>query len=118
MKAMMMLAMAGAIALGSASPAAADPCSGLFCNYTEIGRLYTNGTPANVYVRPKDGGQQNLSCGPVASNGYLTLKTTNPMFNEIYQLLVAATTHDKLVSIRIFQNTPDCEIGYVTLENP
>jgi hypothetical protein len=100
-------------------PAAADGCSGLFCENTSIWKLYPAGdvVAPKVFVRPTDGGQAALTCTPV-SGVYLTLKATHPMFKEIYASLLEATIHNRKVDLRVIAGSPDCEIGYVVLENP
>jgi hypothetical protein len=99
--------------------AVANPCSGVNCSNTTIQRLYPASEVVNpkVYVRPTDGGQSSLYCTPV-SGVYLTLKTSHPLFHEIYAALLQATIHNKRVTLRIYDNTPDCEIAYIVVENP
>jgi hypothetical protein len=99
--------------------AAANPCSGVACVNTEVQRLYPASDVNNpkVYVRPKDGGQASLTCTAV-SGVYLTLKITHPLFNEIFASLLEATINAKKVTLRVKDNSPDCEILYIVVENP
>jgi hypothetical protein len=98
--------------------AAANPCSGVACPNTTVQRLYPASDVNNprVYVRPTDGGQSSLTCTAV-SDVYLTLKTTHPLFGEIFASLLEATIHDKKVTLRIKDGSPDCEILYIVVEN-
>lgn len=99
--------------------AAANPCSGVVCSNTTVQRLYPASDVNNprVYIQPKDGGQSSLTCTPI-SGVYLTLKTTHPLFGEIYASLLEATIHNKKVTLRTKINSPDCEISYIVVENP
>lgn len=103
----------------SSRMAAADPCSGRFCARTTIERLYPASDVSNprVYIQPADGGQTSLNCTAVGSV-YLTLKDSHPLFEQIFSALLEATIHDKRVTLRIKENTPDCEIAYIVVENP
>lgn len=107
------------LALSFARPAAANPCAGVTCARTTIQRLYpaSNVSDPRVYVRPTDGGQAALDCTAV-SGVYLTLKTSHPLFGEIFASLLEATIHDKEVSLRMKEDSPDCEILYIVVENP
>jgi hypothetical protein len=99
--------------------AAADPCSGNFCKNTTISRLYPGGdvNDPRVFIMPKDAGQQFLNCTPV-SGVYVTLKVTHPLFAESYAALLDATTNNKKVWLRVKDGSPDCELAYITVENP
>jgi hypothetical protein len=99
--------------------AEANPCEGEHCINTEILRLYpaSDVSDPRVYVLPTDGGQSSLNCTAV-SGVYLTLKASHPLFAEIYSALLAATIHDKEVFLNIKPGSPDCEIRYITVENP
>jgi hypothetical protein len=100
-------------------PAEANPCSGVTCTKTTVQRLYpaSNVNNPRVYVRPTDGGQASLDCTAV-SGVYLTLKTSHPLFGEIFDALLEATIHDKSVTLRIKEDSTDCEILYIVVENP
>jgi len=99
--------------------AAADPCAGNFCTNTTISRLYPGGdvNDPRVFIRPKDGGQQLLNCTPV-SGVYVTLKVSHPLFSESYAALLDATINNKKVWLRVKDGSPDCELAYITVENP
>lgn len=107
------------LALQFSRPAEANPCSGVACSQTTIQRLYpaSNANDPRVYVRPADGGQASLNCTAV-SGVYLTLKAAHPLFPEIFDSLLEATIHDKKVTLRIKENSADCEILYIVVENP
>lgn len=118
-KSMILLAGLCAAQVTGTGVAEANPCSGLFCNSTTIAKLYPASDTATpkVFVKVTDGGEASLTCGPVA-NSYLTLKTSHPLFNEIFATLLNATVANKKVTFRIVSGSADCDIAYVLLENP
>ena len=119
MKIALMISACLLVALPFARPADANPCSGLNCAMTTVPRLYpaSNVSNARVYVQPTDGGQASLDCTPI-SGVYLTLKASHPLFSEIYASLLEATIHDRTVTLRVKEDSADCEILYIVVENP
>jgi hypothetical protein len=123
MKAMILLAGLCVFQVARTGIAEASPCSGLFCQSTTISKLFpiSNSGTSVVNVRVTDGGEPNLSCGPAggpAPGAYLALKTSHPLFNEIYAALLSATVNNKRVTFRVVSPSTDCEIAYIVLENP
>lgn len=106
--------------LGPLPSAQASPCSGYRCNDTRVSRLFLS-ADGNVYVRPTDGGQANLTCGQGSSNTnstYLTLQRAHKSFKEIYTTLLAAKLAGAPVNFRLHATSATCDIMYITLDKP
>jgi hypothetical protein len=102
----------------SLTPAHAAPCSGYRCNDTRISRLFLSGD-GNVYVRPADGGQANLTCGSGNTNAtYLVLTRAHKSFKEIYATLLAIKVANSKVNFRLVSSGPSCDIAYITVDRP
>lgn len=107
------LACLGAVSLGSIKTASADACSGFRCNNTQIERLYPSSSGV-VYIRPADGGQNNLTCD-ASNGGYLRLKKSHPLFDEIYKAILATVLAKGEMSFRVNEDSAPCEILYITM---
>ena len=101
--------------LGLSSVASASPCTATLCRDTRIDRLFAT-AGGDVLVSPIDGGQSNLNC--TANSGqYLTLPQAHPNYDAIFKMLLAAKVARAPIWVRIVDNTPNCEIAYLVLEN-
>jgi hypothetical protein len=121
----LILALIAATLIPSASYAAKAVCDPTSCT-DEIDRIYVlrSGSEPLVYVSIEDRtlAGQKLSC-KLVSGYYFTLSGDHPAFNQIFSLLLDAknrTTDSKRnrVTIRIVDNSPNCEILYVVAEWP
>lgn len=83
------------------------------CN-TNISRLYaTNNENGIVYIKVADP-IEPLNC-TAPENSFLSLKSSHPLFKEIYSMLLAATLSNSSVRVRMVDNSPVCEVAYAWL---
>lgn len=88
-------------------------CTSLSCNNVYVEKLYLT-TSGTVYIGTS-GNETQLTCN-AAGGVYTTLNLSNPGANAIYSTLLTAQTSNKVVEIRIEENSIGCNILYMTLE--
>ncbi len=88
-------------------------CAENGCN-TTIKRLYATGLEGSVYIKITDS-VEPLNCTP-RETSYLTLKTTHPLFKEIYSMMLTATVSKSPVRVRMIDNSPICEVSYTWID--
>lgn len=85
-------------------------CHKIACDST-VKQLYaSSAADGTVFIVPNDS-LQLLNCRPV-SNRYLSLKSTHPLFDQIYSMLLAAVVSKLQVRVRIVEGSTDCEVAY------
>ena len=84
-------------------------CSTYYC-VGKVKTIYPHGGFKVVYLE-SEGDMSQLNCN-LKDNKFITLKPTNGMFKEIYSMLLAAQMAQKNVTMRIIENSPDCELIY------
>ena len=89
-------------------------CINAVCEDVLVDRLYVTNNSV-VYVGT-DSTESALNCAAVSSK-YLTLDTNDTNFETLYATLLSAQLADKRVLIRIAENSTNCKIVYITLDN-
>ena len=87
----------------------AATCETNYC-VGKVKTIYPSGPHGVVYLK-SEGDMSQLNCN-LKDNKYITLKPTNGMFKEIYSMLLAVQMAQKNVTMRIVENSPDCELIY------
>jgi hypothetical protein len=106
----------------SISYAAAASCSATDCT-DEIDRIYVSqGGAVYVGIEDRSLAAQKLKC-TLVSGWYFTLPTNHPNFHQIFSLLMEAksrptSTGRNRVTIRILDNSPNCQILYAFVNWP
>ncbi|NAW63878.1 hypothetical protein [Photobacterium halotolerans] len=67
----------------------------------------------NIYIGAPVG-KENLKCD-LYSGEYMTLKMNHLLSREIYSTILTGIAAQKQLQIRIVENSPECEIDYVTM---
>lgn len=88
----------GCIASGS------DPIKNIYLTAISDGQVYIE-APS---------GRENLDC-TLAEGRFLMLRSTHPLFKEIYATLLAGVMADKTLWLRIKNGSAKCEINYIQL---
>ncbi|MCB1214376.1 MAG: hypothetical protein KDK66_02750 [Deltaproteobacteria bacterium] len=99
------------------SPAVKASCNNISCS-GKISRLVPNGgvTPPIVSVRVAGVDTSPLNCTLGGGQDFV-LKSTNPLFDQIYSLLLTAfTMQEPLTTLRIAETSNPCEIIYVKVD--
>ena len=97
---------------GITQVSATDSCTTWGC-FAKVTELYTNAN-ANIYVRT-DGDESKANC-TLYGGAYFVLKADAKNKDLVYSSLLAAHMANKKIQIRIAENTPDCQISYVSLK--
>lgn len=96
------------------APGALADCSGVMCESIYIQALNAeSGSLQNsddIWVQTS-GTETALNC-TANSGAWLKLSSDSPMKKEVYALLLTAFTTDRLISIRVVDNSTDCVIAY------
>lgn len=93
--------------------AALADCNSTFCT-TTIDRIHNTNLPDGVVHIQIADSIAPLSC--TAEQGvFLSLKTSHPLFDEIYSTLLAATIANSYVRVSTEANSSDCKVNYVQL---
>lgn len=69
----------------------------------------------NIYIGAPVG-KENLKCD-LFEGQYMTLKPAHPLFSEIYSTILTGIAAQKQLQIRIVENSPECEVMYVTINS-
>ncbi|MDO6580639.1 hypothetical protein Q4491_04705 [Photobacterium sp. 2_MG-2023] len=77
-------------------------------------RTYLSST-GNIYIGAPVG-KENLKCD-LFEGQYMTLKMNHLLYREIYSTILTGIAAQKQLQIRIVENSPECEVSYVTM-NP
>lgn len=67
----------------------------------------------NIYIGAPVG-KENLKCD-LYSGEYMTLKMNHLLYREIYSTILTGIAAQKRLQIRIVENSPECEVSYVTM---
>lgn len=98
------------IAANAACNNAGTSCSG------KITRLYIN-AGGTLYLR-LGGTDIPASTTCTASSNYGTLAPTNAAFKNFYAMALTAQASGATTTLRMVDNSPTCEIQYITLDTP
>lgn len=79
----------------------------------KIKMLYPH-SMGKIFVQ-MDHNLSTLNCTPMESR-YLTLNSSQGLFNQIYATILAAHVSQRTITIRIYEGSPECQILYVMLE--
>lgn len=87
-------------------------CGNISCD-TTIDRVYATGLSEGlVYIKPEDNPVGAVNCVP-AEDQYFTLKSSHPLFSEIYSMALSSMMAGKDVRLRIVEGTDGCELAYM-----
>lgn len=88
-------------------------CDAIGCTST-IKRVYPTALSKGVvYLELNTKVPSTLRC-TLAENRFFALKKNHPLFKETYALALTSYLAQKVVRIRIRENTNDCEVLYMT----
>ncbi|MFT4654463.1 MAG: hypothetical protein ACI82S_002119 [Patiriisocius sp.] len=94
---------------------ASATCSGASCT-GEITRLYINGA-GTLYIRLNATDiPAETSCS--LGTNYGTLTSDNPAFKNFFAMALTAQALGASTTLRVVDNSPSCEIQYITLNTP
>ena len=79
----------------------------------EIQRLYMT-SATSLYIAT-DGDESVLNCSSPA-NRYLTMSTDEPNFNRKYAMLLTAMSTKMRVGLRIIENSRNCSVSYIYMD--
>ncbi len=91
----------------------AESCTTNRC-LAKIEKLYVR-TTGNISVGTTQD-ERLANCTPT-SGVYFTLDMSTPNADIIYSTLLSAQLSNKVVNIRIYENTEGCKISYVVLDS-
>ena len=91
---------------------AAGSCNTVSC-VGKVKTIYPNGDSGLIYLK-SDGDMSQLNC-TLNQGRFIVLKETNSRYKEIYSMLLSAQLAQTDVTMRIRENTPDCELIYTMI---
>ncbi len=94
--------------------ASTPTCYSTGCSNVKVEMLYVE-ADRNILVGT-DGDESVMNCDS-ASNGYATLLSTDSNFEIMYSTLLAARMSGQSVRIRIDENSAQCSVAYLVLED-
>ncbi|MEM6649442.1 MAG: hypothetical protein AAF603_04250 [Pseudomonadota bacterium] len=80
----------------------------------KIDRIYAKSN-GDILVNT-EGDETQANCTP-PGNIYLTIPWNNTARDTFLAMLLSAKAQDKRLNIRIFANSPDCEVNYITMDD-
>ncbi len=87
-------------------------CSSTTC-YGKVTRVYVSG--GTLYIAT-DGDETQLNCTS-PSGVYVTIPTSDSMFDAKYATLLTAMSLGKKVGLRIVDNDANCKVSYIYMDN-
>ncbi|QUJ67372.1 hypothetical protein KDD30_15245 [Photobacterium sp. GJ3] len=97
------------------SPATWAACNNIACygvGKEVLTRTYL-ASSGNIYIGAPEG-KENLKCD-LFEGQYMTLKMNHLLYREIYSTILTGIAAQKSLQIRIVENSPECEVSYVTM---
>lgn len=101
------------------SKVASAGCTANGCEYNatdKLSNIYLTSYADGRIFLPVTVGSSSLDCTP-PEGGFLTLKSTHPLFKEMYSTILFAIASNKKLYVRIVNGSPICEVGYVRVYN-
>ncbi|MBD8513366.1 hypothetical protein IFO68_11835 [Photobacterium sp. CAU 1568] len=98
------------------SPATWAGCNNIACygvGKDAIVNVYLHPS-GNIYLGAPE--KDKLNC-QLDGGTYMTLKPAHPLFSEIYSTILTGIAAQKQMQIRIVENSPECEVMYVTINS-
>ncbi|MBV7262277.1 hypothetical protein KCG43_09730 [Photobacterium sp. WH24] len=74
--------------------------------------VYPNHT-GHIYLQAP-AGKEKLNCKLVEGQ-FMVLKNTHPVFDAMYSTVLTALSTQKQLTVRIVENSEDCEVSYVRM---
>jgi len=102
-----------AFCLVAGSAAFADCSSKNNTCYGKVTRVYVSG--GTLYIGT-DGDEAQLNCTSPAGV-YVTIPTSDSMFDAKYATLLTAMSLGKKVGLRIVDNDANCKVSYIYMDN-
>ena len=102
------------ISLALLSNTSSANCDSVSCN-TKIRTIYpTAGSGGEIFIEPDVSASVSSSVNCTRPEGrFFTLRREHVSFKEIYALLLAAELSDRVVRLRIQENSNTCDLSYV-----
>ena len=91
----------------------AGSCDAISCT-GKLKNLYPNGLTGKIYIEV-NAPMSALQC-TLEQGKFIVLKDNNLLHAEIYSMLLATAISKQDVRIRIYQDSPDCELQYTMLQ--
>ncbi|MEM6649443.1 MAG: hypothetical protein AAF603_04255 [Pseudomonadota bacterium] len=94
-------------------PSSANASCGAWGCKGQITRIYAQGNGAILIGTDQDKSQANCTS---PNNVYFTVKSNQPARDTFLAMLISAQSQNRELHIRIVENTSDCEVMYIVMD--